>query len=171
MIFINLRARKTNRLKHYDYSQNGAYFITVCVKDMHEMLWNVGARIARPQDAAPLSEYGAVVDNAIREIPKHYPCISIDKYVVMPNHIHMIIMLSNDGRAMRAPTIANVINQMKGYATKQIGFSLWQKLFHDHIIRDEKEYRKIWGYINANPMNWEKDCFFKTQETQENQSR
>ncbi|MEG1887523.1 MAG: hypothetical protein RR177_05285, partial [Oscillospiraceae bacterium] len=64
---------------------------------------------------------------------------------------------------MRAPTIATAINQMKGYVTKQIGISLWQKLFHDHIIRNEREYQKIWQYIDENPLKWEEDCFYHAQ--------
>jgi len=75
----------------------------------------------------------------------------------------MILLLDShgSGRAMRAPTISTVINQMKGCVTKQIGFSLWQKLFHDHIIRNEEEYRKIWEYIDTNPLKWEDDCYFE----------
>ncbi len=158
---MELRQRKPNRLKDYDYSQNGAYFVTICTKGRQEMLWHVGARIARPQDNVPLSEYGIIINNAIVEIPKHYPTVLVDKYVIMPNHIHMILRLSNDrGRAMRAPTISTVINQMKGYITKQIGFSIWQKLFHDHIIRNEQEYREIWQYIDENSIKWEEDCFY-----------
>jgi len=71
--------------------------------------------------------------------------------------------MGNDGRAMRAPTattISTVINQMKGYATKQIGYSIWQKSFHDHIIRNEQDYIRIAEYIDNNPINWEKDCFY-----------
>ncbi|MEG0035657.1 MAG: transposase, partial [Oscillospiraceae bacterium] len=119
---------------------------------------------ARPQNSAELSKFGDVTDHAINEIPKHYPSVSVDKYIIMPNHVHMILRLyDNDGRAMRAPTIATIINQMKGYTTKQIGFSLWQKLYHDHIIRTEEEYEKIWTYIDGNPMNWETDCFYNTE--------
>ena len=161
---MELLKRKPNRLKGYDYSQNGAYFITMCVKDRCEMLWNaVGARIARPQNTEDLSEYGIVIKNAINNISEQYPSVLVDKYVIMPNHIHMILLVdsSGDGRAMRAPTISTVINQMKGYVTKQIGFSLWQKLFHDHIIRNEEEYRKIWEYIDTNPLKWEDDCYFE----------
>ena len=161
---MELLKRKPNRLKGYDYSQNGAYFITMCVKDRREMLWNaVGARIARPQNTEDLSEYGIVIKNAINNISEQYPSVLVDKYVIMPNHIHMILLVdsSGDGRAMRAPTISTVINQMKGYVTKQIGFSLWQKLFHDHIIRNEEEYRKIWEYIDTNPLKWEDDCYFE----------
>lgn len=155
--------RKPNRLTGYDYSKNGAYFITICVKDKRELFWNsVGTPTAHPQAAERLSEYGIAVDKAINNIPNHYPCVSVDKYVVMPNHIHLILRWDSpgNGRAMRAPTVSTVINQMKGYVTKQIGFSLWQKLFHDHIIRSDEEYAKIWEYIDTNPLKWEDDCYY-----------
>ncbi|MBC8560238.1 transposase [Fumia xinanensis] len=159
---MELPKRKKNRLTGYDYSQNGAYFVTICVVEKQELLWNVGARTARPRDTAPLSQYGLVVDAAILEIPKHYPCIRVDKYCVMPNHIHLILMLQqDDGRAMRAPTTSTVVNQMKGAVTKQIGFSFWQKSLHDRILRNEREYQKIWEYIDTNPLTWEKDCFYR----------
>ena len=61
---------------------------------------------------------------------------------------------------MRAPTISTIFNQMKGFATKQIGFSIWQKLFHDHVIRNEREYFHVAEYIENNPRNWKNDCFF-----------
>jgi len=72
----------------------------------------------------------------------------------------IIVIGENLGRAMRAPTISTVINQMKGYVSKQIGYSIWQKLFHDHIIRNEADYIKIWRYIDENPINWQNDCFY-----------
>lgn len=164
----NLPKRKNNRLQGYDYSQAGYYFVTICVKDKRVLLWEdipVGARIARPS----LSATGKIIEKAINQIHAHYPMISIDKYVVMPNHIHMILIISaedngnvvGNGRAMRAPTLPTVINQMKGYVTKQIGYSVWQKLFHDHIIRNEKEYQKIWQYIDENPQKWADDCYFR----------
>ena len=64
---------------------------------------------------------------------------------------------------MRAPTISNVINQMKGYVTKQIGYSIWQKLFHDHIIRDDAEYQRICQYIEENPARWNEDEYYTAQ--------
>jgi len=133
------------------------------VKSGYEMLWeeeyNVGARIARP-----LSQIGETVKTAIENISAVYSNVYIDKYVIMPNHIHMIIVLhENDGgRAMRAPTISRVINQMKGCVTKQIGFSIWQKLFHDEIIRSEEAYQNIWRYIDENPQKWAEDDYFSS---------
>ena len=152
-------ARKPNRLKGYDYSQNGCYFITICVKDRRELFWrpSVGARIARPQ----LSDIGEVARGAIENIPLIYKSIMVDKYVIMPNHIHLILLISdNHGRAMRAPTISTVVNQLKGYVSKQIGYSIWQKLLHDHIIRNNADYLDIWKYIDENPVRWHEDCFY-----------
>lgn len=149
--------RKKNRLEGYDYSSVGVYFVTLCVKDRVPMLWDVGARIARPLEAPyTLSSYGRAVDKGIQDMSAHYPMISVDRYTIMPNHIHMLITI----RGICAPTISNVINQFKGYVTKQIGFSCWQKSFHDHIVRNEEEYRKIWEYIESNPKNWKDDCFY-----------
>ena len=140
----------------------GAYFITICTKDRRNLLWeNVGASIARPQDVV-LSAYGRIIEAAIHSIPKCYSVVTVDHYVIMPNHVHLLLRISsgNDGRPMDAPTISTVVQQMKGYVTKRIGKSIWQKLFHDHIIRSEKDYQKIWNYIEGNPMKWAEDCFY-----------
>ena len=163
---MELPKRKPNRLKDFDYSQPNAYFITICTKDKEMLFWeNVGASIARPEDVR-LSKYGKIVVEAIEKISKIYPVITVDNYVVMPNHIHLLMQIHSDssGRAMLAPTISIVIQQMKGYATKKIGRSIWQKLFHDHVIRDEKGYLKIWNYIEGNPSKWEEDCFYMKEE-------
>ena len=152
-----LPVRKNIRL-HYDYSRAGYYFITICVKDKHELLWceSVGTRIARP----PLSDIGKVIEKAIENIPNIYQSTTIAKYVIMPNHVHLIIQICDEyGRAMRVPTISTIINQMKGYVSKQIGYSIWQKRFYDHIIRDEAEYQRIWQYIDENPVKWDEDYY------------
>ncbi len=155
--------RKQNRLFQYDYSTTGAYFITVCTREHRQMLWSdVGASIARPQDVV-LSEVGLVVEKAIQNISVHYFAVNVDKYVIMPNHIHLLLQIRchSDGRPMVAPTISTVIQQMKGYVTKTLGFSLWQRSFHDRVVRDERDYREIWNYIDTNPMKWEEDTLFK----------
>ena len=154
--------RKPNRLAEYDYSQPNAYFITICTKDKRNLFWDsVGASIARP-NTVQLSEEGKIVEEAIQNIYKHYPMISVDNYVIMPNHIHLLLQIHTDdcGRAMLAPTISTVVQQMKGYVSKRIGISIWQKLFHDHVIRGQQDYLKIWNYIEGNPSKWEEDCFY-----------
>ncbi|MBQ2972225.1 MAG: transposase [Ruminococcus sp.] len=156
------KERKQIRLKEYDYSSSGVYFITVCVKDKKPLLWNnVGATSGRPNDTR-LSAYGKIVDDAILKIPIHYPNIKIDNYVVMPNHIHLLLSIEGDidGRPLVAPTISRVIQQMKGYVSKQIGHSIWQKLFIDHIIRNERDYIEHYTYIDENPVKWELDKLY-----------
>jgi len=114
----------------------------------------VGAHIVRP----PLSGVGQTVENAVESIAKIYAMVAVDKYVIMPNHVHMIIVVNCDhGRTMCAPTISRVIKQCKEHVTKQIGYSICQKSYHDHIIRDEDEYKRIWQYIEENPASWAED--------------
>ena len=155
-----LPVRKRIRLEGHDYSAAGAYFVTICVKNGHELLWenaSVGAHSVRPQ----LSSIGKAVEVAIKNIPQVYVDIKIDNYTVMPNHIHMLLGIrGNHGRTMCAPTVSRVVKQMKEYVTKQIGYSIWQKSYHNHIIRDDTEYQKIWKYIDENPMRWEEDEYY-----------
>ena len=164
--------RKGNRLTDYDYSRNGAYFITICTQGRQQILWesdtfteddNVGASIARPQRAPTLSKTGKVVEQCIWEIPAHYPHISVEKYAVMPNHIHLLLLIQREqvGRPMVAPTVSTVMQQFKGIVSKQLSRSIWQKSFHDHIVRTEHGYAQIWQYIDTNPQLWHKDCFYE----------
>ena len=155
---MELPKRKSIRLKDFDYSQNGAYFLTVCVKGKHELLGKiVGTNCVRPQ----LFEYGMVVEKEIATLNSTYKDVKVDKYIVMPNHIHMIIFITpENGRTQFVPTISRIIKQFKGAITKKIGFSMWQPRFHDHVIRDEEDYQNHWRYINENPIRWLTDEYY-----------
>ena len=96
MKMTELPSRKPNRLKDYDYSQNGCYFITICVKDRRNILWKPSTDNVEAIINHPLSKYGEVVERAIAQIPNHYECVNVDKHIIMPNHIHMIITISNN---------------------------------------------------------------------------
>jgi REP element-mobilizing transposase RayT len=162
----DLPVRKNMRLKGYDYSQDGCYFITVCVKDRHELLWDgrrkVGAAFGRP----PISTIGNLIENELLKINEIYDTVKIDKYVIMPNHVHMILRIyGGNGRPKAAPTggvpsVSSIMNKFKSSISKQLGYSIWQKLFHDHVIRDEDEYQRIWQYIEDNPQIWQEDCYY-----------
>ena len=105
---IELPKRKKNRLENYDYSSCGAYFITVCASERRNYFWkNVGAIIDRPQDVK-LSAYGEMVDHAIQNITSAYPSLSLEGYVIMPNHIHLLVRVCADeyGRPLVAPTMS-----------------------------------------------------------------
>ena len=159
---MELPKRKPNRLTEYDYSTPNAYFITVCTQDRKNLFWtDVGAAISR-QENVSLTDLGIVVKQSIDEIPEHYPAITVDNYVIMPNHIHLLLQINADidGRPMAAPTISTVVNQMKGVISKRAGFSVWQKGFYDHVIRNDNDYRDIWKYIEGNPGKWTEDKLY-----------
>lgn len=148
------KIRKPNRLPDYDYSQNGAYFVTICIKDREPILSkiSVGANCVR------LTDFGKVVDDEIKKMNTVYGCVFVDNYVIMPNHIHLLIRIENDGRRPQvAPTVSRIIKQFKGSVTKQIGMSVWQKGFYDHVVRDEYDYQIRWKYIDDNPSKWAED--------------
>ena len=159
-----LPQRRRNRLESFDYSKPGAFFVTICAKNREWIFWNVGASIARPQSDIHLSEYGRIVNEKIHEIPLRYSYIEVANYTIMPNHVHLLLThyYDDSGRAMLAPTpeISRVVQQFKGAVTKAIGTSVWQKSFHDRIIRNEKEYSIINEYIDNNPLKWKEDCFY-----------
>ena len=154
-----LPKRKKNRLENFDYSSCGAYFLTVCTMNRRNLLWeNVGAIIDRPQDIE-LSPYGKMVDNAIQNISSAYPTLALESYVIMPNHIHLLVRVCADenGQPLVAPTMSQVIKQLKGIVSKQVGESIWQKSFHDHIIRNYEDYEEHLRYIYDNPIRWQYD--------------
>ena len=146
-----LPTRKNIRLQRYDYSQAGYYFITICVKGGCELLGNVGANCVRPN----LTNAGIITEKEIQTLSNVYENVTVDKYVIMPNHLHMIVVITKNGRT-NAPTttISQIIKQFKGSITKKLGFSLWQRSYHDHIIRRETDYQRICKYINENPIRW-----------------
>ena len=154
--------RKINRLQGYDYASPNAYFVTVCTHRREGILWEgVGAIIDRPQ-CVPLSRTGEIVRKYIEQIPMVSPAISLDHYVIMPNHIHLLLQIGtdDDGRSMIAPTISNVVRHMKGCVSKQVGHSVWQKGFYDHIIRNDADYEGVWNYIEGNPSKWHEDDLY-----------
>ncbi|MBQ7828139.1 MAG: transposase [Clostridia bacterium] len=151
-----LQTRKEIRLKDYDYSSVGSYFLTVCTKERKNYFWkDVGTTIGRPQEVN-LSPCGRIVDDAINNISKIYHSVTVDHYVIMPDHIHVLLTIHADdcGRPMVAPTTDRMIKQMKGYVSKQIGHSIWQKRFADHVIRNRDDYNEHVKYISDNPMRW-----------------
>lgn len=162
---MELSERKPTRLKNYDYSTTGAYFITVCTQDRKEILSTiVGEGSALPE----LTTYGEITDRIINEIPDKYQNVSVDHYVIMPNHIHLILSIRKEsGRADPSPTATSVIGWLKYRTTKEIlqingniNQKIFQRSFYDHIIRNRDDYDMIARYIHDNPMKWKYDRFY-----------
>ena len=173
-----LRSRKPNRLQNYDYSQNGAYFVTICAKDRLNLFAEipvVGAVVNRPSQInrppcttnhpphVKLTEIGIIIENEIIAMQNIRKNVIVPHYVIMPNHIHMIIVINAEhgGRLTTAPTVSEIIRLWKRAISIEIGCSVWQKSFHDRIIRNSGEYTKIAQYIENNPYLWTDDCFYQ----------
>ena len=151
---MELPIRKSTRIPGYDYSTDNYYFITICTKNKKCIFGKPNA----------LSTLGKIAKEYILQIPEKYPQVTVDKYVVMPNHIHMILVLDSKNFITK-PTISQIIGQYKMSVTKKFGNvidfeKIWQRSFHDHIIRNQQGYEKIWKYIENNPIKWEEDCFY-----------
>ena len=163
---MNLPKRKPTRLKYYDYSTPGKYFVTICTHNKERILSSIvgGGVLDAPQNT--LSEYGKIADKYINQMNDFYEHIFVDNYVVMPNHIHLILSINNlsDGTSgTPSPTnnaLSKFVSTFKRFCNKEYDKNIWQRSFHDHIIRDETDYRKIWEYINTNVTKWEQDCFY-----------
>lgn len=163
--------RKRNRLQGFDYSSPNYYFVTVCTQNKEKILWEQGCN-ACVGDGFPvpkLSFSGQVVENTIAMVPARFPDVHIDKYVIMPNHLHMIVVLTPpSGTGDPSPTnLSDVMAWFKYQCTKLInqrsqsgGQRVFQRSYHDHIIRNEADYLRIWNYIDTNPATWEQDCFY-----------
>jgi REP element-mobilizing transposase RayT len=162
-----LPVRKHPRLKGHNYSQNGAYFITFCVKDKHEMLGQIDVgRGILDTPHVELSEYGKMLNGAIDFLNNNKTEINIVNYVIMPNHVHLIVTIEsvcNGASRMPRPTnavIPKLVSSIKRFTNKQAGFNMWQHSFHDHIIRNHDEFLRIWQYIDENPARWQEDIYF-----------
>ena len=109
-----------------------------------------------------------IAKKTIESMEKYFPFSSVVKYVIMPNHIHLILRLSNndntaDSNNRTNMTVPRIVSTFKRLSNKEIGFSIWQRSYHDHIIRNEDEFAMISDYIENNPANWAKDCFFNAR--------
>ena len=156
---MELPKRKPTRLKGYDYSQPGAYFITICTHNKEYVLSKIVGEGFHPLPQNTLTSIVKEIKKSIQYINDNYIGVSINKYVIMPNHIHLIVLLDNSG-GHGNPPLQNIIGQLKSYTTNKYGHQLWQRSFHDHIIRDRYDYDKIWEYIDTNILKWELDCFY-----------
>ena len=162
---MELPIRKPTRLPRFDYSTPGAYFITICTKDRKNIFGNIVGGGAFDAPYTNLSRTGITVEKFIKS-GERIPNVHIDKYVIMPNHIHMILLVeAGCGGTSKAPSPTNAVSPhfvstFKRFCHKEAGFVIFQRSYHDHVIRNEKDYLEIWEYIENNPAKWNEDCFY-----------
>ncbi|MBQ6716448.1 MAG: hypothetical protein IJN21_08035 [Clostridia bacterium] len=158
--------RKRNRIKDYDYSRNGAYFITICTLDRKKVLSKIVG------DGFPvLHPSGEIAEKMIHKTTEKYPCVFADHYVIMPDHIHMLLRIDSlqkrlylgdgDGTGNPSPTIGKIVGWYKYQTSKEInlmngttGEAVFQRSYYDHVIRNQQDYDDTWSYIENNPRKW-----------------
>ena len=174
--FKIIRERKRNRMRGFDYSRSGSYFVTICVRDHREVFGEIH------EGQLTLNDYGKLVEKHWLEIPSHYQNVQLDEFIVMPNHVHGIIVIANNanhgigkfvgteqcsvpvtGMNKRTGLLSTAIKSFKEKCLKQIRNNpdscdfQWQRSFYDHIIRDEQSLNNIRQYIRDNPRLWTLD--------------
>ena len=165
---MELPKRKPNRIPHFDYSTPGAYFVTICTQDKAPLLGTVVGGGALDAPDVRLSRYGEIAQKYILS-GNRTPGVTVDKYVIMPNHIHLILLVEETATAgtSRAPSPTNAViphfvSTLKRFCHRDFGKKIFQRSYHDHVIRNEASYQKIWQYIDNNPILWQEDCFYVT---------
>lgn len=164
------RERKPLRLSGCDYAENGIYFITICTHHMQHTLCTIqcrGGPCGLPRTV--LSPLGKLAEEAIGYIDSKEN-VTVDHYVIMPNHIHLLIRLHTP---FEVPPTEDICRIIGGYKSKvatdwfkackesgRVAGSVWQRSFMDHIIRNKADYLQHWQYIENNPLKWENDKYF-----------
>jgi len=158
---MELPNRKTNRLKDYDYSTAGAYFTTICTQNHAQILSKIVGEGLCALPSTTLTPIGEIVKGSIDYINTKYNNILVDKYVIMPNHVHLILTMQTGGHRDPPLQIYDIIGRFKSYTDSKYNGTLWQRSFYDHVIRDDNDYLKIWNYIDTNPAKWQEDKYYK----------
>ncbi|HRY60267.1 MAG TPA: transposase [Patescibacteria group bacterium] len=160
--------RKSIRLKEYDYSEPGDYFVTICTQNRECLFGEIvdGKMI--------LNEMGLIVNDCWNDLENHYPGIYLDIFTIMPNHIHFILTILCDdhivGAGLKpAPTgkryqLFEIIRGFKTFSARKInkmkntsGNPVWQRNYYEHIVRNEQSYDEIYSYIESNSQTWDRD--------------
>lgn len=145
--------RKSPRLKDYDYSQSGAYFVTICTYKRAYIFGGIH------NQEMQLNQLGELVYESWLDLLNHFSTIELDAFIVMPNHVHGIVSMTQDGSPLGV-----IVGTFKAAVTRNSRLffpdKIWQSRYHDHIIRNEHELTHIRRYVLHNPEMWEEDTFY-----------
>ncbi|WP_296902612.1 transposase [uncultured Megasphaera sp.] len=141
-----LSKRKNIRLPHYDYSQNGMYFVTICTKGKRHLFGDIC------NSKMQLNLLGKLIQAQLLAIPNQYIDTKIIYSIIMPNHVHFIVSIETGNHAVR---LGRIVNKFKGLSTRKAGIPLWQRGYFEHVVRTEAELLAIMKYIENNPARWE----------------
>ena len=161
---LNLPKRKHHKLKNYDYSLPGYYYVTICVNDGNTVLSRVGQGLAPAEAIVSLTDIGGIAEQQLFKLKKRFSYVRIDKYIIMPNHLHVIIELTGDpvlSYGTERPDLYEIIGTYKSITTRVCnkkfntpGAKLFQTSFYESVIRTEQGYYEACQYIEGNPARW-----------------
>ncbi|MBQ9099387.1 MAG: hypothetical protein IJY50_08175 [Clostridia bacterium] len=166
----DLPQRKNTRLLGFDYNSPGAYFITICTQGKRKILSRIiavgGDVLDAPFGDLPhveLLPHGKIADKYINRLNNFYDDIKVDSYVIMPNHIHIMLIITETGASRTSPPtkqhakLSRFVSTLKRFCNKEYGQNIWQVSFNDHIIRNHEDYENHLKYIFENPSHWYSD--------------
>ena len=158
------KERKPNRIPGYNYSLNGVYFITICADKRKCLFSSVvgGGALDTPQIC--FSQIGKKVNKYVLS-SENIEGVHIDNFVIMPNHIHLLVNIDSHNGSSKAPTptnakIPHLVSTLKRFVNHEIGYNVFQRSYYEHIIRNEREYSIHFEYIETNPIKWETDDYY-----------
>lgn len=159
--------RKHPRLGYFDYSTAGAYFITICTHNRQCLLSRIARKGLAPAEVQHTA-YGQIAREQLLLLEERYPSLKIDQYVIMPNHIHAILLLEETAGVNPRPTIMDIVCAYKSLTTRECKkvhpiHKLFQASFYEHVIRGREDYDEIAEYIVNNPKQWELDRLFSAE--------
>ena len=184
-----IRNRKNPRLKDFDYSRAGAYFITICTKgrkcilgrivDASEETGTSDHFVGTGVPDCPkiiLSNFGEIAKKYLIQLNEFYDNVSVERFVIMPNHIHLILMVWGNDRAEisntdgelwsianKNATVPSFVSTFKRFCNKEHGDNIWQTRYYDHIIRNYDDFEEISKYIRDNPKRWFYDKLYSEE--------
>ena len=163
--------RKHLRIKEYDYSQQGIYFVTICSYQKENIFCSIDKSIQsinyddiELDKFIHLTKVGNILNDSINQIINIYQNVNIIKYTIMPNHIHILLEFMDIPKNEHGTKdLSKIVGSLKRYVSKEFNNDkikkqeIWQKSYYEHIIRSEKEFNEILEYIIYNPLKWELD--------------
>lgn len=150
--------RKWSRLRSFDYASQKVYFITICTQNREQLFCEIVGRGLDPsvQAEVRMTPYGNIAEHDLWDIANHFPDVEILNYVFMPDHLHILLALGCREIAAEGsrplPTVSTIIGQYKAGVSRKCKRAIWQKYYHDHIIRNQHDFEEIWQYIDQNPL-------------------
>ena len=160
--------RHTIRLQEYDYNTPGAYFLTICVRNRKCLLSRIADNGCFEGPQVELLPYGTIAARYLEQLNDFYQNLSVDSYVIMPNHIHVLLRILEGPSGRPVPTkqnsiLSRFVSTFKRFCNKEYGTNIWQPRSYDHVIRDQADFDRHLQYIHENPFGWWDDEFFEAQ--------